>query len=136
MKRLIAFFILMTLASPLFATRTYHPHIERIEVAFESGDRVIFTTHLNTVALTAITVVSREDIEYQVPSSAVEGIVAPRLDSLRITFHENSTQPYTEGRFSLTFTYGEGAGEEARFFFENGTFVGGLEEWLAYEHNK
>lgn len=136
MKPLLLFAGLLALAPSLFATRTYHPHVERVDVSFESGDRVVFTTHLNTVALTGITVVSRKGVDYKIPASAVEGIVAPRLGTLSITFHENSSQPYIEGRFCLTFTCGSGPGTEASFFFEDGKYVGGLSEWLAYEKDR
>ena len=136
MKQLVVFLVLLALACPLFATRFYHPHVKRVDITFDSGDRVIFSTHQNTVALTGITVVSRRGVEYQIPSSAVEGIVAPRLASLLITFYENSSQPYIEGRFCLTFTYGPGEGKEAIFYFNEGTFIGGLQEWLAYERDK
>jgi len=141
MKHLAILLSVLALTTQLFANRTYHPLISQIDIAFQSGDKVIFTTELNTACVKGIKIVSRKGVEYTVPTSAIVGIKAPRLDTLRITFNENSSHPYKEGSFHLFFNHGPSTANsldspDVMFFFEDGVYIGGRDDWQAYLERK
>ncbi len=132
MKTLTTYISIFLFSTAAAASTSYHPFAKSIVVDFESGDRVEFKTDYNNVTVTGIKITSRINREYSIPEEAIKGVFAPRFETLRITFHENSNTEFEPGTFRLSFNYGEDSDgrvkdyPDADFFFEQGQFIGKL----------
>jgi len=137
MKTRLAIFILGCIITSTFATRHYTPHKKKVEVTYTDGDKVIFLTRYTTMEVTDLYVISRNGIQYTIPTNYLANIKRPQIETVSLSFKAMGEE-YVEGSFYLVFRYGSVEEKDddypfADYIFEKGKFYNSFDS-LYKEH--
>jgi len=133
MKIRLSIFILGCIISCTFAARHYSPHKKKVEVTYTDGDKVVFLTRYTTMEVTGLHVISRNDIQYTIPTNYLANIQRPQIETVSLKFQVMGKE-YEEGSFFLGFYHGapDKKGGEcpfAEFIFAQGIFYDSFDSW-------